>query len=130
METSEREIAFKKFNENLYEQMTHKQLVGHFFLDKGWIYWHISDYVITIGQDYIGIGKRATNSSLQLFDITHWHPEDDEILDDICLIGTKGNVTVVHDGLLVKTVLYSGPRDACPVKRKWLFGKYYYIYAD
>ena len=128
MKISKKMNEFQEFNYNLYEQMTHKQLTAHYFLDETEIHWDISDYVIEIGQDYIGIGKRLTrNISLP---ITHWHPVDDEILADICSIGTKGNVTVVHDGWFFETVLYSGPRNACPVKRKWLFGKYHYIYAD
>jgi len=60
----------------------------------------------------------------------HWHPSDDEIYYDVCAIGRKGNVTVIHKSFLSESVLYSGSTTDCKYKRKGLFGRYYYLHAE
>ena len=63
--------------------------------------------------------------------ITHWHPTEYEIYDEVCKIGKRGNVLVLRQGAGSGAVLYSGSRDECPYKpdQKVLLGKYYYIEA-
>ena len=114
---------------DLYHKMVNNpDLSGHFDLKKDRIEWFLSDrYSIIICDDYLEIrrlvfGKFWTS-------LTHWHPDDKDMYSDICNIGTKGNVTVIHRTPLLESVLYSGPCSGCKYKRKWLFGKYYYIYA-
>jgi len=88
--------------------------------------WELNGYRINIGWDYIGIEKKRRFLDLPL---THWHPGD-ELAEDIRRIGTRGNLTVVHKGWLADGVVYSGPKEACPCHKKWLFGKYYYISTE
>ena len=115
----------------LYEQMKQIHLAGEFHLEKSEkydsIHWNISGYFIDIGRDYIGI---FINTGKLQIPITHWHPDDDEILEDIRRIGTKGNVTVIHTSILGDGVLYSGLKSECPYNKKWFLGKYHYIYAE
>ena len=113
----------------LFNKMkSNPNLAGSFVLLSNGIEWRLFDkYVVLIGISYIGIEKilfgKFTDS------LTHWHPDEEEIYDDICRLGTKGNVTVIHKNLFGETVLYSGPATDCKYKRKWLFGKYIYLYA-
>ena len=51
--------------------------------------------MIDISQEYIGIEKSIGRLPMQ---ITHWHPNDEDIFEDILKIGTKGN------GFLVNTI--------------------------
>ena len=120
-------LEYDKFAKELYEQMKQEQIVGSFSLVEDMIHWNIGDYFIEIARDYLSI---TIVKKLYSLPITHWHPEDDEVLDEIRQIGTKGNVTVIYDGWFAGGPIYAGPRECCPCKRKWLFGKYYYIYAD
>ena len=128
MKASERELEAARFANDLFERMKEQDLAGELDFQTGLtIYWSLSGYEFEIGQECIEVSKKVGRFFLP---ITHWHPDDEEIFEEIRNIGTKGNVTVIHDGWLVKSVLYIGPRKDCPYKRKWLFGKYHYIYAE
>ena len=115
----------------VYDYMKTNNLVGEFYLGRenncDSIFWNLSGYMINISQEYIGIEKRIGILPMQ---ITHWHPDDEDIFEDILKIGTKGNVTVIHSTIFGSYVLYLGLIKECPYKRKWLFGKYHYIYAE
>ena len=115
----------------VYDYMNTHNLVGEFYLCRknncDSIFWNLSGYMIDISQEYIGIEKSIGRLPMQ---ITHWHPDDEDIFEDILKIGTKGNVTVIHSNIFGSSVLYSGLKKGCPYKRKWLFGKYHYIYAE
>ena len=119
----------KSFESLLFEKMcSNHELCGKFELKKNVIVWNLCDgYIITIAQDYLDISNklfgRIENS------LHHWHPDDDDMYDDICKLGTSGNVTVIHTTILYSEVVYSGPENMCKIKRKWLFGRYYYLYA-
>lgn len=129
MKVSERETGASAFERRLFDKMKEQNLAGELtFQEHGVpICWRISDYKIEIGQEYIGISKKARGKfSL----ITHWHPDDEEIFEEIRSIGTKGNVAVIHNGWFAQTVLYMGAKKDCPYQRKWLFGTYHYIYAE
>lgn len=109
-----------------------ENLCGTFELTDNNINWCLFEgFLTTISKDYtdfyIGIDKRMFGEFCVPF--THWHPSDDEIYSDICNIGTKGNVTVIHKSFLGEFLLYSGSVTDCKYKRKWFFGKYYYLYA-
>ncbi len=119
------------FIDSLYIQMkNNNNLAGTFEkIGNGTIMWHLFDgFTVTICQEYIGFDRKLFGFVQDSF--THWHPEDNEIYDDICDIGTKGNVTVIHKSFLGESILYHGPKDNCKYKRKWLFGRYYYFYAE
>ena len=64
--------------------------------------------------------------------ITHWHPTEYEIYDEVCEIGRRGHVLVLRTRAGSGAVLYSGRKEDCPYKpnKKVLLGKYYYIEAE
>ena len=115
---------------DLYEKMkNNSKLAGSFNIVDGSILWNLSNGIkIVISDEYIGISKTA--HFFKNFNF-HWHPDESDIYNAICDIGTRGNVTVIHRVLfgLCTSMVYSGPESKCEYKRKWLFGKYFYIYA-
>ena len=122
---------------DLYDMMcATPDLCGEFELteDGQGIRWRIrEDIQITLGVDphdcYIGVEKLLLGKIES--GITHWHPTEYEIYDEVCKIGKRGNVLVLRAGAGSGAVLYSGSRDECPYKpdQKVFFGKYYYIEA-
>ena len=64
-------------------------------------------------------------------DITHWHPDPDEIYDEVIKIGKRGNITVLSSYWGGRALLYSGEKRECPYlpPKKHLLSKYYYIEA-
>ena len=61
-------------------------------------------------------------------EITHWHPDEYEIYDEICKIGEKGNVLVIKTFLGSACVVYMGAKNECPIKKnKFRFCKLYYF---
>ena len=123
--------------EDLYGMMRDTpDLCGEFDLteDGQGIRWRIrEDIQITLGVDphdcYIGVEKLLLGKIES--GITHWHPTEYEIYDEVCEIGKRSNVLVLRARAGSGAVLYSGSRDECPYKpdQKVLFGKYYYIEA-
>lgn len=60
--------------------------------------------------------------------LTHWHPDDYGIYEDICNIGEKGNVIVIKTFLGSASVLYMGSGDKCPYRKdKFHLGKLYFF---
>ena len=94
----------KNFEAKLFSGMKERNLAGELtFQDHGVpICWRISDYKIEIGREYIGVSKKMGRSFLP---IMHWHPDDEEIFAVLCNIGTKGNVTVIHNSWFEKSIL-------------------------
>ena len=94
------------------------------------IVWQLSDgYRVEIASETILIYKKCFGKVYE--SIHHWHPCDEDLYDEICMLGTKGNVTVIHRSCFGDSrILYSGPREACHIKRKNLFGKNIFLYAD
>ena len=122
---------------DLYDMMcATPDLCGEFELteDGQGIRWRIrEDIQITLGVDlrdcYIGVEKLLLGKIES--GITHWHPTEYEIYDEVCKIGKRGHVLVLRQGAGSGAVLYSGSRDECPYKpdQKVFLGKYYYIEA-
>ena len=106
-------------------------LCGSFSIDsQGLIRWDLYEthsYRIDVrgGDGYIDLFNRRKPHG----DVTHWHPDPDEMYEELCLIGTRGNIIVVrylHIGPLCgASVRYIGPEDNCPrrVKRMGLFSR-------
>lgn len=119
--------------EDLYAMMLDTpDLCGNFELteNKDGIRWRIrEDIQISLGYGYIGVEKLLFGKVES--EITHRHPAQHEIYDEVCKIGKRGNVLVLRARAGSGTVLYSGSKDECPYKpdKKILFGKYYYIEA-
>ena len=113
----------------IFEKMrSNHDLCGNYELTGNTIEWEFNDeFTISISRDYFGISKKLFGKIEN--PLTHWHPDDDDLYDDICRLGTRGNITVIHKTILYDGVIYSGPETECRIKRKWLFGKYYYLRA-
>ncbi len=123
--------------EDLYGMMRKTpDLCGAFELteDQQGIRWRVrEDIQITLGVDprdcYVGVEKLLFGKIES--GITHWHPTEYEIYDEVCKIGKRGNVLVLRQRAGSGAVLYSGSKAECPYQpnKKILFGKYYYIEA-
>jgi len=119
----------------LYEKMlATPELCGKFELVDKTIFWDLFDgYNIQIS-----IEPPATHFSIEkkLFwkitdTVTHWHPEQEDIYDEVCKIGLKGNVLVIRKNILFTSTIYMGKEELCPYssKKKWSWGKVYYLKA-
>ena len=136
-EDSALKMRIPQSSADLYDMMcATPDLCGEFDLteDGEGIRWRIrEDIQITLGVDlqdcYIGVDKLLLGKIES--GITHWHPTEYEIYDEVCKIGKRGNVLVLRQGAGSGAVLYSGSRDECPYKpdQKVFLGKYYYIEA-
>ena len=113
----------------IFEKMcSNHDLCGKYELAGNAIEWELNEgFIISIARDYIGISKKLFGKIEN--PLTHWHPDDDDLYDDICRLGTRGNITVIHTTILYSGVTYSGPETGCRIKRKWLLGRYYYLRA-
>lgn len=106
--------------EDLYNMMLlNKKLGGQYKLvDNEIIVWTFDDVIYEISMDgregYFNVLK---NNKFKL-GITHWHPYEYEIYDDICKIGEKGNVLVIKTLLGGAQISYMGPKEKCTIKRK------------
>ena len=71
------------------------------------------------------IGTSFTCSS------THWHPDEDDMLDELYLLGKKGNILVLKSFLMGMGtgVFYLGEPEKYRFnkKRKWHWGKLTYL---
>ncbi len=118
----------------LYEKMCNTpDLCGIFELKGETIHWSLFEgYNIQVAVDprdnYFGIDKKI---GILSDPITHWHPETDEIYEEVCNIGLKGNVLVIRKNLLCTSVVYMGEEENCPysAKKKWSWGKILYLKA-
>ena len=61
--------------------------------------------------------------------LTHWHPDENDMLDELYSLGKKGNILVIQNSLLVKGVFYKGsPNKYCfDINKKWHWGKLTYL---
>ena len=136
-EDSALKMRIPQSSADLYDMMcATPDLCGEFDLteDGQGIRWRIrEDIQITLGVDlrdcYIGVDKLLFGKIES--GITHWHPTEYEIYDEVCEIGRRGHVLVLRTRAGSGAVLYSGKKEDCPYKpdQKVLFGKYYYIEA-
>ena len=62
---------------------------------------------------------------------THWHPDEDDMLDELYLLGKKGNILVIKSFLMGMGtgVFYLGEPEKYRFnkKRKWHWGKLTYL---
>ena len=137
-EDSALKMRIPQSSADLYDMMcATPDLCGEFDLteDGEGIRWRVrEDIQITLGVDphdcYIGVEKLFLGKIES--GITHWHPTEYEIYDEVCKIGKRGNVLVLRARAGSGAVLYSGRKEDCPYKpnKKVLLGKYYYIEAE
>ena len=115
---------------DLYEMMlNNEKLGGQFeFLDNEIIVWNFEDVRFEISIDNKdGLFRIINNKKLKL-EITHWHPDNYDIYDDVCKIGEKGNVLVVKTFLGSSYIAYMGPKEKCTIKanKVGLYKIYYF----
>ena len=119
----------------LYDKMIETpNLCGKFELVGKTIFWDLFDgFDIQISIEppdtYFSIEKKLFWKITD--QITHWHPNEENIYDEVCEIGLKGNVAVIRKNLLFTSVVYMGKEENCPFspKKKWSWGKILYLKA-
>jgi hypothetical protein len=66
----------------------------------------------------------------------HWHPDADDMIDELYTLGKKGNMLVLKKSLWGTSVFYSGPSENFPLsdkipihfgKKKWDGGQLVYL---
>ena len=68
--------------------------------------------------------------------VMHWHPNEDDMIDELYNLGKKGNMLVLKKSLLGTSTFYSGPSENFPLaermplhfgKKKWDGGQLVYF---
>ena len=91
--------------------------------------WHL--YKNAYVQAFCNDGDTAIDivgNSVFTGSIMHWHPDEDDMIDELYALGKKGNMLVLKKSLLGTSTFYSGPfekflhDDVMPLhfgKKKW-----------
>lgn len=75
-------------------------------------------------------------SSVWTGSIMHWHPDEEDMVDELYTLGKKGNILVLKKSLLSTSTFYSGPSENFPLadktplhfgKKKWDGGQLVYL---
>ena len=69
------------------------------------------------------------SNSILIGSLTHWHPDEDDMFDELYSLGQKGNILVIQNSLLFKGVFYKGtPHEyRFDKNKKWHWGKLTYL---
>ena len=69
------------------------------------------------------------STSILVVSLTHWHPDEDDILNELYSLGKKGNIIVIQNSLLFKGVFYKGTPNEYRFdkNKKWHWGKLTYL---
>lgn len=76
------------------------------------------------------------NNSVFSGSIMHWHPDEEDMIDELYTLGKKGNLLVLKKSLLGTSTFYAGPSENCPLtdrtslhlgKKKWGSGHFIYL---
>lgn len=99
--------------------------------------WHL--YKDAYVQAYCNNGDTCIeiiSESLFLGSLMHWHPDEDNMLDELHALGKKGNMLVLKKTLLGTSTFYIGPVAHAPLsdgsklhfgKKKWDGGQLIYL---
>lgn len=136
-EESPLKMLIPENSKELYEMMLQTpNLCGSFELtdDGKKIMWHLYENIkIEIGVDphacYFDVSKWLFGKIES--GITHWHPSNFEIYDEVCSIGKRGNVMVLRSTAISGSLMFYGSKADCPYSpdKKHSLGKYYYLEA-
>ncbi len=78
------------------------------------IQWTSNDLFLEITMDLINVN---INGRLIKKNLTHWHPDDWEIYDEVCDITKAENVLVIKKFMGVSKILYIGDKKNCPYEK-------------
>ena len=69
------------------------------------------------------------SNSILIGSLTHWHPDEDDMFDELYSLGKKGNIIVIQNSLLFKGVFYKGSPNEYRFdkNKKWHWGKLTYL---
>ena len=125
-------LKIPESGQELYDLMAATEdLCGTYEVADDTVFWNLGDeFSVQINVD----GEREEcicSIHRKTWEITHWHPSIYEIYDEVCKMGTRGNVMVVRTFIGGASIPYMGPKADCPYpeKRKWSLGKYFYLEA-
>ena len=121
-----------KTTQELYEQLLKlPDLHSYPEIDGEKLIWKLYDnaYVHAYCDSYdTYIGIISTSLSCPS---THWHPDEDDMLDELCSLGKKGNILVLKSFLMGMGtgVFYLGEPEKYRFnkQRKWHWGKLTYL---
>lgn len=99
---------------DLYEMMLkNDNLGGHFELKDDTLIWEFEEIIYEIGINESSTTIQVFRKNKFKTEITHWHPCNEEIYDDICNIGEKGNIIVIKKTLNGESIVYMGKKENC-----------------
>ena len=76
------------------------------------------------------------NNAIFSGSMMHWHPDEDDMIDELYALGKKGNMLVLKKSLLGTSIFYSGSSENFPFtektplhfgKKKWDAGQLVYL---
>ena len=76
------------------------------------------------------------SSSIFTGSLMHWHPDEEDFLDELYTLGKKGNLLVLKKTLMGTSIFYRGPSEQYPLsdrselhfgKKKWDSGRLVYL---
>ncbi len=69
------------------------------------------------------------DDSILVGSLTHWHPDEENMLEELYSLGKKGNILVLKKFLLGTVVFYIGEPEKYQfnTKKKWHWGKLTYL---
>ena len=68
-------------------------------------------------------------SNSTFLSLTHWHPDENDMFDELYTLGKKGNILVFKSSLMGTGVFYKGEPDKYRFNKnkKWHWGKLIYL---
>ena len=79
------------------------------------ICWEHGELSLRFDLDNISVYKKSDKGKPERY-LTHWHPDFEEVYDDVCRIARKGSVLVVKMLGGTTHVAYSGEKEGCPAE--------------
>lgn len=103
----------------LYEMlMLTPDLCGDFeLIEEEVIRWTHHNLSLEIDVDRISVWEKR-RSGKGYHELTHWPPDFESVYDDVCRIVKKNSALMIRTFWGEARVLYSGPKEGCPNKRR------------